>query len=68
MRNTAPRNGALPLYVSIKEAAAAKGVTERTIRRWIATNHLSAERVGPRLIRIRVEDLEQMGHRIGGAA
>lgn len=60
--------GHLPLYVSPKEAAYLRGVSERTIRRYIATNRLPAERVGPRLIRIRTVDLESLGQRVGGAA
>lgn len=42
------------------EAAAYKGVNESTIRRWIYKGLLPAERVGPRLLRIKRADLDAM--------
>lgn len=38
--------------VSIQSAAEHYGVSERTVRRWIAEGRLTAYRVGPRLIRV----------------
>lgn len=55
---------------SIAEAARHKNVSDKTIRRWIATGVLPAYRVGPRVVRIRPEDLdlENLGRRIPSAA
>lgn len=53
--------------LTIKEAAADLGVATKTIRRWISQGLLPAERVGPRLIRIRPDDLEALGRRIPSA-
>ena len=45
-------------FLSIDQAAEYAGVSGRTIRRRIADGTLRAQRLGPRFIRIRVEDLE----------
>jgi excisionase family DNA binding protein len=37
---------ALPLYLSAREAAARCGVDERTVRRWIASGRLAADKCG----------------------
>jgi excisionase family DNA binding protein len=37
---------ALPLYLSAREAAARSGVDERTVRRWIASGRLAADKCG----------------------
>lgn len=50
--------------LTIKQAAQTKAVSTKTIRRWIADGLLPAERLGPRLIRIRPEDLDSVGRRI----
>lgn len=57
--------------VSIAQAAEREGVHPDTIRRRIADGTLPAYRVGPKLIRIRVADLDACLRRIpttGGAA
>ncbi len=54
--------------VSIIEAAEYLGVSERTIRNWIATGILPAYRYGPRVVRIDPGDLDALGRRTGGAA
>jgi excisionase family DNA binding protein len=54
----APRQPA-PL-LSVQQAADRTGVSTETIRRWIRIGELPARRVGPRLIRIRVEDLDAL--------
>lgn len=54
--------------IDVRTAASRKGVAEVTIRRWISTSVLPAHRVGPRLIRIWADDLDQIGAPIGGAA
>nr|WP_238555696.1 helix-turn-helix domain-containing protein [Gordonia amicalis] len=47
--------------LSLSQAATLLGVSTRTIRRWIAAGELPAARIGPKLLRIRVEDLERLG-------
>lgn len=54
----------LPRDLSIQEAAQRRGVTTKTVRRWIALGLVPAYRVGPKLIRIREDDLEAIGRRI----
>ena len=60
-RTTAPPN---PETVSVAQAAEREGVTPKTIRRWIADGIIPAHRVGPKLIRIRVPDLDALHRRI----
>lgn len=57
----------LPRDLSIQEAAQARGVTTKTVRRWIAQGLVPAYRVGPKLIRIRQDDLDNLGRRIPSA-
>lgn len=47
-------------YVTIAQAAEARQVSARTIRRWISTGRLPAYRTGPRLIRINPADLSRL--------
>jgi len=51
-------------YATVKSAAKHWNVSTRTIRRRIAEGKLKAVRVGPRSIRVAVEDLEQLGEPI----
>ena len=48
-------------YLSIKRAAERYGVCERTLRRRISEGLLPAYRFGPRAIRIKASDLENLG-------
>ncbi|MEO7980341.1 MAG: helix-turn-helix domain-containing protein [Sporichthyaceae bacterium] len=50
--------------IPLAEAAASRGVSTRTVRRWIAAGLLPAYRVGPRLVRINPEDLDKLDRRI----
>lgn len=54
----------VPNGLTLAEVADARGVAVRTVRRWIAAGLLPAYRVGPRLVRIRPDDLEQLDRRI----
>lgn len=45
-------------YISVQQAADRAAVSTKTVRRWIATGDLVAYRHGPRLIRIRLDDLD----------
>jgi excisionase family DNA binding protein len=58
---------AVPVYLSLEEAAEAMSVSVKTIRRWIAAGTLPAYRCGKRAIRIRLEDLEAAPRQIPSA-
>ncbi|MFT7023750.1 MAG: excisionase family DNA binding protein [Rhodococcus sp. (in: high G+C Gram-positive bacteria)] len=45
-------------YLSIQDVAELTGADDTTVRRWIATGVLKASRIGPRLVRIRRDDLD----------
>jgi excisionase family DNA binding protein len=55
-------------WVSLADAAEHVGVTTRTLRRWIAAGTLPAYRVGPRLVRVNLDDLEELMRPIAAAA
>ncbi|WP_460774227.1 helix-turn-helix domain-containing protein [Microbacterium sp. GXF7504] len=57
-----------PVELSIADAAARLGVSPKTIRRAIARGDLDARRIGARLIRIRVADLDAYGQPLGAGA
>jgi excisionase family DNA binding protein len=58
---------AIPVYVSLEEAAECMSVSVKTVRRWIAAGTLPAYRCGKRAIRIRLEDLEGAPRQIPSA-
>ena len=58
---------AIPVYLSLDEAAEAMSVSVKTIRRWIAAGTLPAYRCGKRAIRIKIEDLEAAPRQIPAA-
>ena len=49
-----------PEWLSLQQAALAYGVSVDTLRRRIAAGKLPASRLGERLIRVRVEDLDRL--------
>ncbi|MEP9391682.1 helix-turn-helix domain-containing protein [Gordonia sp. VNK1] len=53
---------------SITVAAEYADVSVRTLRRYIASGRLTAYRVGPRLIKVDLNDLDAMMRRVGGDA
>jgi excisionase family DNA binding protein len=53
---------------SISVAADEADVCTRTVRRWIATGRLKAYQVGPKLIKVDLNDLDAMLQPIGGGA
>ncbi|WP_244601908.1 helix-turn-helix domain-containing protein [Mycobacterium pseudokansasii] len=55
-------------FGSIQQAAVEANVCDKTIRRWIAQGRLTAYRVGPRLIRVDLDELEASFRQIGGGA
>jgi excisionase family DNA binding protein len=46
--------------LTVRQAAELLGVHQNTIRNWITQGRLTAHRIGPKLIRINAEDLEQL--------
>jgi excisionase family DNA binding protein len=58
----------LPPRPSIRQVADYHGIDQNTIRRWIAQGRLTAQRIGPRLIRLDRDKVLGLGRRIGGAA
>ncbi|MFE7844886.1 excisionase family DNA-binding protein [Microbacterium sp. NPDC057407] len=48
-------------YISIGEAAARLGVSQKTVRRYIAAGIVRGDRVGPRLIRVDASSLDRVG-------
>jgi excisionase family DNA binding protein len=57
-----------PELIGLPESADYCDVSYRTIRRWIADGRLNAVRVGPRLLKVSVADLDAIMQPIGGAA
>ena len=54
--------------ITQQQAAEYLGVTDRTVRQMIADGRLRGYRVGPRLIRLRLDEVEDALQPIGGAA
>jgi excisionase family DNA binding protein len=52
---------------SITHAARYADVSEHTIRRWIASGLLPGYRVGPRLVKIDLDDMDAIAQRIPAA-
>lgn len=50
--------------VSIAKAAEAQDVSTRTMRRWIAQGRIRGYRVGPRLVKVDLDDLDRLARRI----
>lgn len=50
-----------PEWGTIQDAAGRYQVSTKTIRRWIAQGLVEAERFGPRLIRVDLASLAQLG-------
>jgi excisionase family DNA binding protein len=58
----------LPPHPSVKEVAVWYGVDIKTVRRWIAACRLTANRIGPRLLRLDRDEVLKLGRPVGGAA
>jgi excisionase family DNA binding protein len=62
------REGRHPELIGLPDAADRCGVHYRTLRRWIADGRINAVRVGPKLLKIDVADLDAFLQPTGGAA
>ncbi len=58
---------ALPVYLSVEEAARVMSMSSKTIRRRISDGTIPAYQCGRRNVRIRLEDLEAALRRIPSA-
>lgn len=58
-----------PEFLTLAQAAEIFGTSERTIRRLIESGSLPAFRIGPRVLRVRVEDVRALARPVlvGGA-
>jgi excisionase family DNA binding protein len=52
---------------SVQGAAGVAGVHPKTIRRWISDGRITGYRMGPRLIKVDLDELADMLTPIGGA-
>lgn len=57
-RSTADTLGVTRKFVSINEAGEILGLTPKTIRSFIAAGRIPASRLGTKVVRIHVDDLE----------
>ena len=53
--------------VSLADAADYYSVSTKTVRRWIAAGRLEGYRVGPRLLRVRVDSLDSATRKLATA-
>jgi excisionase family DNA binding protein len=58
----------VPEWLSLQQAAAIYGVSVDTLRRSISAGELPASRLGVRLIRVRLDDLERLFRPVPTAA
>ncbi|WP_322859152.1 helix-turn-helix domain-containing protein [Mycobacterium europaeum] len=54
--------------IGLQQAADYCDVSYRTVRRWIADGRLNAVRVGPRLLKVDVAELNRVLAPVGGGA
>lgn len=67
-RKSRPQPVSMPRRLSLQESCDYLGVDECTLRRWIRSGKLRANRVGPKLIRIDLAELDKLIEPIGGSA
>jgi len=63
-----PANKSQRRLSALPAAAEACDVSTRTIRRWISAGRLTGYRVGPRLIKVDLDELEKVIQPVGGGA
>ena len=62
------KNKSVQRLDSLNNAADYAGVHVKTIRRWISAGRLTGYRLGPRLIKVDLDQLDAMLQPIGGRA
>ncbi len=55
------------IYVSLPEAAAYLSVSVKTVRRMIADGVIAGYRLGPKCLRVKLDDLDTAGRRVPSA-
>ena len=50
--------------VSLEDAAQHYSVSVKTVRRWIAAGRIEGYRVGPRLLRVRLDSMDSAARRL----
>lgn len=55
-------------YLTMKDAARRLRVVPLTVRRWIRDGRLPGYRLGPRLLRVRADEVDALARRIGDGA
>lgn len=55
-----------PELVNLQDAAERAGVHPKTVRRWISEGRITGYRIGPRFIRVDLDELAAMLKPIGG--
>ncbi|NMN93903.1 helix-turn-helix transcriptional regulator [Antrihabitans stalactiti] len=63
-----PMNKSARRLASIAVAAECCDVSTKTIRRYIAAGRITGYRIGPRLLKVDLEELDQLLRPVGGAA
>lgn len=58
--STAPMRKGPRRYLTLSDAAEWLSLDEKTLRRWISQGRLTAYRVGPKLIRLDADEIENM--------
>ncbi len=53
-----PASRARTRYLSLQDIAEELGISDRTVRRWVASGKLPAIRPSERVIRVKAEDLD----------
>lgn len=54
--------------ISLQAAADRCGLSYRTIRRYVASGRINAVRVGPRLLKVTIAEVEKLKQPVGGGA
>jgi excisionase family DNA binding protein len=57
-----------PELIGLQEAADILGVSYRSMRRYVAADRLPAYRIGPRLLKVDIADLDALRLPVGGAS
>jgi excisionase family DNA binding protein len=65
-QNTLKHNNSSRKYVTLSEAADYLGVTPRTVRQMVADSRLRAYKLGDRVVRLRLDEIDAAMQPVGG--